>query len=157
MGGGREKKKPKAVREPDPQKIPRVRAEPTSRWGERPSWRIRRLDVGGPFCVSRLERGDLLANNPPSSLGRVLRFLGDLETMTWGQILGPNHHYIPVESLNKDARDRLVALRRDDVDQVVSLRVTGGQRVFGVTHGSVCELLWWDPEHRVAPYKGADN
>lgn len=157
MGGHRERKKPKAARVPEPLKVPRRAGDPLNSRSERPSWRIRRLDVGGPFCVSRLDRNDVLLDGPPAGLGRVLRFLSDLETMTWAQILGPNHHEIPVDRLNKEARDRLVELKRDDVDAVVSLRVIGRQRVVGVLQGPVCEILWWDPNHEVAPYKGADN
>ena len=74
--------------------------------------------------------------------------------MTWGEILGKSgdkHHSIDVHRLSKTAQDRLREIRLDDIDDVISLRVTGQERIFGVRFGSVLRLLWWDPLHEVCP------
>ena len=62
------------------------------------------------------------------------------------------NHTIPVSKICAPARDRLTALRLDDIEEVVSLRLTGPQRVWGYRVGPVFHLLWWDPEHHV--YQG---
>lgn len=43
------------------------------------------------------------------------------------------------------AQARLKELRLDDFEQVVSLRLSGQERVFGIQDRRVLSLLWWDP------------
>ena len=79
--------------------------------------------------------------------------------MTWKDILNaPNarNHFIQVSALGKPARDRVEALGLD-VDELMSLRVSQKQRIFGVMVEEVCQLLFWDPEHQVYPMNIADN
>jgi hypothetical protein len=56
-----------------------------------------------------------------------------------------------VGELCKTARDRLEDLRLEDIDELVSLRLGGAERVWGIRDGNVMLLLWWDPEHAVCP------
>ena len=62
---------------------------------------------------------------------------------------------IPPENLAKRARDRLVKLQLDDEDYLLSIRVHGGVRAWGVriAETSICRLLWWDPKKVVYPTK----
>ena len=39
------------------------------------------------------------------------------------------------------------------LDDVVSLRLSGPERVFGYLDNGVLVLLWWDPLHQVCPSK----
>jgi hypothetical protein len=71
--------------------------------------------------------------------------------MTLGEILGRNNHRVSVEILCKEARDRLSELKLDDVDELLSLRLTGAQRIWGILEHNVVSLLWWDPNHQVCP------
>jgi hypothetical protein len=75
----------------------------------------------------------------------------ELETMTWHSISETGSHFIDVSGLSKPARDRLMEIHQDDVDQLYSLRVTGRLRIFGIRDGGVLRVLWWDPDHQVCP------
>ena len=77
--------------------------------------------------------------------------LRNFETMTLGQILGSKSHMVETSKLSKDARVRLEALNLDDIEALLSLRLTGTQRVWGLLEHNIVILLWWDPEHRVCP------
>jgi hypothetical protein len=63
------------------------------------------------------------------------------------------NHKMDVGLLEKDARDRLVELRLDDLDELWSLRLSAQERVWGVITLNVFSLLWWDPEHTVYEVK----
>lgn len=54
-----------------------------------------------------------------------------------------------VEDLCLDALEE-IGLALDDV---VSLRLSGPERVFGYLDNGVLVLLWWDPIHQVCPSK----
>ena len=73
------------------------------------------------------------------------------ETMTFSDILGRNHHTVPIERLCKEAQNRLTVLGLDDVEELLSLRLTGISRVWGIMEHNIVVLLWWDPEHLVCP------
>jgi hypothetical protein len=110
--------------------------------GQFPLWAFRIVDLGGPWCWSALG-GD--------ALREVLQRMRELESMTWLAIADTGSHAIDVAGLCKRARDRLMEIQQDDVDQVYSLRVTGRRRIFGIRDGGVLRILWWDPEHEVCP------
>ena len=101
--------------------------------------------MAGPFGWNALTVRDAL---------RVRDRLRALESMTWQEILNAPHcpnHPIAIDALKSPARVRLRELRADDVEEVISLHVTGRQRILGLrhTHGTLA-LLWWDPNHSVA-------
>jgi len=84
-------------------------------------------------------------------LDEIRNKLANFESMTWGEILGRNSHLIPVGDICKGARDRLEALKQDDIDELLSLRLSGKQRIWGILEEQALKLLWWDPEHLVCP------
>lgn len=103
------------------------------------------MDHEGPFGWGRMTRQKLLT---------VHQRLANLESMTWHEILimgKKANHAVQVEQMSKAAQNRLLELELDDVDELVSLRVTGKERVWGIRHGGLCNILWWDPEHEVCP------
>jgi len=110
--------------------------------GQFPLWAFRIVDLGGPWCWSALD-GD--------GLREVLQRMKELETMTWHSITETGSHFIDVASLSKPARDRLMEIHQDDVDQLYSLRMAGRPRIFGIRDGGVFRVLWWDPRHEVCP------
>jgi hypothetical protein len=77
----------------------------------------------------------------------------DYERRTWAEIIANSRrdHTVPVDHLVKEARDRLVYLNQDDVDELWRLRFEGEQRIWGIKHGPLFRVLWWDPLHRVCP------
>jgi hypothetical protein len=77
--------------------------------------------------------------------------LQNFESMTWGEILNRQNHEIDISEICPEARKRLSALNLDDYDKLISLRLTGPQRVWGIRNKDILKLLWWDPEHKVYP------
>jgi hypothetical protein len=75
----------------------------------------------------------------------------DFETMAWPEILGRNNHAIPLGDLCYAAQKRLVEIQQDDVDDLISLRLTGTMRVWGIRDRNILKILWWDPNHNVCP------
>jgi hypothetical protein len=39
----------------------------------------------------------------------------------------------------------------DEFEDLVSLRLSARERVWGILAEGVLELLWWDPDHKVCP------
>jgi len=75
--------------------------------------------------------------------------------MTWNEILitnkHQNHSSVSLDKLGKDALDRLRKIKQDDVEALVSLHLSGKERVWGIRQGEVLKVLWWDAEHLVCP------
>ena len=103
------------------------------------------LDLSGPFPWHVLERSKLL---------EIWRKLADFERLTWQQILvdqNYRNHRVYFERLSSQARKRLEELGFDQVESLVSLRLSSRERVWGLLELATLTLLWWDPEHRVCP------
>ncbi len=90
----------------------------------------------------------------------VLKHLGALECLgTWrnvftatsGRKSNTRNHAIPVENLDKKARERLIAMNLDDVDELHSIALDNRLRVFGIMLEGVYHVLWIDPEHSICP------
>ncbi|HEV7503942.1 MAG TPA: hypothetical protein VGS07_03445 [Thermoanaerobaculia bacterium] len=79
--------------------------------------------------------------------------LAHFESMTWTEILvqaKKQNHSIRVEDICSTAQQRLEALGLL-LDDVVSLRLSGRERVYGYLENGVLILLWWDPLHQICP------
>lgn len=113
--------------------------------GERqcPVWQIRLLELDGPFSWHPITRSLLV--------DEILPKLQSFERMTWEEILGRKNHSVRVADLCRDAQKRLEHLRLDDVEELVSLRLDGKERVWGIRRKASMLLLWWDPNHEVCP------
>jgi hypothetical protein len=110
-----------------------------------PAWRVSTLEMAAPFGWHKIEF---------EKLEDVRRKLGNFESMTWNQILvvaNRRNHAVSVDRLCKTAQDRLEEIGQGDVDELVSLRLSGPERVWGIRAGHVLNILWWDPEHAVCP------
>ena len=79
--------------------------------------------------------------------------LSSFESRKWSEILakGEGSHLVKVDKLSKKAKDCLEKMRLDDVEQLLSLRLSGKERVWGILAEGIVNLLWWDPEHQVCP------
>jgi hypothetical protein len=139
------KKQPKVANPPTTEKVPRIAEDPDPR-KRTPVWRFQMLDLDGPFGWRKCHDFEV-----------VMHRLRNFETMKWSEIIGAKSHVIPVDQLGNEAQVRLQELRLDDLDNLVSLRITQASRVFGILDGHCCKLLWWDPEHDVYPMNIADN
>lgn len=138
-------KKPKARIEPSPKKQPKVAYNPTSYNHLRPSWRISKIEMLGPYGWRNIDAETLIYIH-----GKLSNF----ESMTWNDILvknKKNNHSIEIENLSPTAKTRLAEIQLEDIDELVSLRLSGKQRVWGILDQGVLNLLWWDPNHQVCP------
>jgi hypothetical protein len=111
----------------------------------RPAWRIARMEMREPFGWHELGK---------EKLEYIRQKLRQFENSTWNEILligKKQSHSIAVSDLSKEAQQRLTELRIEDVDEVISLHLSGKERVFGVRQDIALALLWWDPEHEVCP------
>jgi len=87
------------------------------------------------------------------TLEEVRRRLVNFESMTWTEILvraRKQNHSVRIEKLCADAR-REAAKIVPDVEELISLHVTGIKRVWGVLREGVLQIIWWDPYHLVCP------
>ena len=74
--------------------------------------------------------------------------------MTWSDILvraKNQDHAVRVQQLCSQARKRLAQMGLDEFENLVSLRLSARERVWGILAEGVLELLWWDPDHKVCP------
>lgn len=113
-------------------------------WAEaRPSWRVKTLQMRDPFGWHRVK---------PRKQQEILKKLGELETMTWSEILitaKKRNHSICVDDLCREAQENLRSMGIGHVKEVVSLRLSGEERVWGHLDGQILNLLWWDHKHSV--------
>lgn len=94
----------------------------------------------------------------PADFVRVRDALCAFERMTWAQIRAKKScHFTSPDAICSDAMQRLVAMKLDDTDTLMQLRLGAKIRVFGMMEGSTFNLLWWDPEHSVWPTQPANT
>ena len=139
------KKHPTWSIDPGDHKAPRIGHDPNSFLDYNPSWRFAKAEVCEPFGWHKLD---------PETLHEVRKKLSNFETMTWSEILivaKKRNHTISVDNLCRTARKRLQETGQSDLGQVVSLHLTGTQRVWGRLSEGVFHLLWWDPYHQICP------
>lgn len=96
-------------------KIPR--SESFTPYDMNPVWAFRIIDLGGPWCWSRMGEAEIFA---------VLDRLWHFESMTWKEIENQTgSHRVDSWRIGKEARDRLVEIRQDDAETLFSLRIDG--------------------------------
>ncbi|WP_157602430.1 hypothetical protein [Sphingomonas sp. PR090111-T3T-6A] len=134
-------KKAKFGATPQPEKKARHQ-DPTLDDGHPLAWRFSGADRGGPFAWTIAE---------DDKFRQVVEKLYEFEGKNWSEITASGSHAIPVARLCKEAQDRLVDIERDDLDELMSLRLTGPNRVWCVRTGHIMRVFWWDADHKVYP------
>ena len=110
-----------------------------------PSWQISLLQMVHPWGWHDIEK---------TKTEEIKTKLAEFEKKTWNTILVDErhrNHRIPKNKLSDGAQQRLAEVGQDDVDYLVSLRLSGKERVFGILNMGVLRLLWWDPDHQICP------
>jgi len=107
------------------------------------SWHIRIIDKDGTWGWEQIN-GLTLRDD-------ILSKMSNFETMEWSEILNRNNHAVPISEICPEAQKRLVRLQQDDVDEIISLHLTGKKRVWGIRDQNILKILWWDPHHTVCP------
>src|SRR5437763_1834862 len=138
--GGRPKV-PKHRQNPAPAKIPK--AKDPEIHGLPLAWRFSACDKGGPFSWMALDHGH--------PFKEVMERLHEFETKTWEEIIRTGSHPIEVYKCEKPAKDRLADIQQDDIDQLMSFRISGKKRVWCIPDRNIMKVLWWDPDHQICP------
>jgi len=60
-------------------------------------------------------------------------------------------HLVSVDKLSPEAQKRLNELNLGDTERLYRLKFTGKLRIWGILHGHIFKILWFDPEHTVCP------
>ncbi len=118
-----------------------VRMQAQQRPGK-PCWRFSSVDLDGPFRWPKGKQQET----------EIVEKLHGFDSMTWPEIQGSSHHFLSPSSLSKMAKDRLCELDLEqEIDQLFSFHLQGRPRLIVIRHQDVAELLWYDPNHQVAP------
>ena len=120
----------------------RFGGNPDTVYQHKPSWTFTQSDKSGKWAFSQENIGEEFWN-------LIFPFFQSIGTQTWNEILigsKKQHHTIDVESLNKCAKDRLAELHIE-CDEVISLRLGGKTRIYGIWQLSTCSILWYDCDH----------
>jgi len=138
-------KKVKGVPSPTISKKPRTEnfPSPESSLENFPAWHLDLIDLEGPWGWQNVTREVLFSE--------ILPKIKNFERRFWTEILNKQNHEVPVTEICKEAQKRLKHINCDDIEKLVSLRLTGTQRIWGLRYNNVFKILWWDPEHKVYP------
>ena len=140
-------KKPKTKGGYIPEKNKTPRSVISTSNDEKPSWRFAMLQLIDPFGWHQIDKDKLV---------EIHSKLSELEGLTWNEILIIRKHYnhtIYKSQICKEAQECLEELGQDDIDELISLRLSGPERVWGIRDKGTFRLLWWDPNHLVYPYE----
>ena len=137
-------KKPAAGERVRTKKQPHIEAEPSYNQHVL-SWHVSLMETVDPFGWHAVDRDKAV---------QILQKLGNFETQTWNNLIiegKKNNHSVLIEDLCKAARDRLTQLNQDDIEALVSLHLSGKERIWGIRDKYIFKILWWDPDHQVCP------
>ena len=81
---------------------------------------------------------------------RIREKLAAFETMPFRDIIHGGSHDVETWRLSPEAKKRMQEIQVEQ-DSLMSLRICGKERVWGIRDGNVVHLLWWDREHTVCP------
>jgi hypothetical protein len=138
-------KKPKSKPIPNSSKDPKFSTDPDSDYNRNPNWRISQIELTDPYGWHILDAKTVMY---------IKEKLSSFETMTWREILldsKKQNHSVSINVLSPNAKRRLVEIGQDDIDELISLRLSGKERIWGILDRGTLNLLWWDPEHLVCP------
>ena len=144
---GKRKKKPKTDKHHKNLALEKKTPQPVqiSSNTQKPSWRFTLLELVDPFGWHELNASKLI---------EIHEKLCGFEQRTWDEILvksKKHNHSVLKDKLGKEARDRLDKIQQDDIDELIALRLSSKERVWGIRDNAVLRLLWWHPKHQVCP------
>jgi hypothetical protein len=128
---------------------PRIKSDPESYLKQTPVWRFSDFDWESPWghecCVAHVANLRV----------HIEEHLASFETMTWAEILmaaggrkwGNNSHPIARDKFKKEVQRRLDE-KRIFADELFSLRLDAGTRVYGVREINCLRIVFFDPHHK---------
>jgi hypothetical protein len=106
------------------------------------SWRFSRTDLAGPFKCNDLSFGEFQ---------QLWQRLKAFESKNLAEIIDTGSHPIPIPDFSKEARDRLMEIGLDDLEELWSFRIDSTCRLYCFKEDNIFALLWWDTKHRACP------
>lgn len=139
------RKKPK--QKGKPKKIKKAKSAPIVSIENREFvWNVSKIDKDGQWGWNKVDCSYFFTE--------IWEKMRNFEKKKWSEILGGDHHWnhkVSVSKIEKEAQKRLKELRYDDQEELVSLRLTGKQRLWAIEIEGKAFLLWWDPNHEICP------
>ena len=146
MGRKKKPKKPTHKKFPKINKVPRGIEKVKQIGEEYISWHLRILDRNGDWSWEGIDEKTIWKD--------IHSKLSEFERKTWNEILIKDryrNHLVLISKICPQAQERLRKIKQDDIDELVSLRLTGQKRVWGIRAENVLKILWWDSDHTVCP------
>jgi hypothetical protein len=128
------------------EKRPRFEYDGASFYKQRPAWRVAILEMVDAYSWHEIGA---------TKIADIRSKLANFESMTWSQILQDakkHNHLVPVTSIIPKAQKRLLEIDQQ-VDDLVSLHLSGQERIWGILEDYILRVLWWDPFHEICPSK----
>ena len=100
-------------------------------------WDVSKIDKDGQWGWNKVNCSNFFAE--------IWEKMRNFEKKKWSEILGRDHHLnhkVSVSKIEKEAQKRLKELRYDDQEELVSLRLTGKQRLWAIEIEGKAFLLW---------------
>lgn len=110
-------------------------------------FRFNRVDLEGPWCLSKITREDHVA---------LIKFMAATEAKTVAEVFDGHvgkDEDVAAGSPNADAMARARQIYPEESERMASLHVSGKHRVWGLRHDPEFAVIWWDPEHEIWPTK----
>jgi hypothetical protein len=137
-------KRPAQKIELTPEKRPKTAFSRNQIEGRPLAWRFSHADKEGKWAWSGW-------NAKPAEFLAVLERLHSYESLNWTEIIATGSHPIALGKLTPEAVKRLQTKKLDDIDEIMSFRINGEERVFCIRHENIMNILWYDPNHEVCP------
>lgn len=100
------------------------------------------MDLDGPWGWNLFDS---------TNMQEVFQKIFESQKLSWQELRNNGSHFVDMEDLCPQAQKRLINIKKEDLDQLFSLRLTGRKRIWGIKEGNIFWLLWWDPSHEVSP------
>ncbi len=136
------KKRPRRKDNPKKRQTP-VSPPVTSTQNKKLVWIVSRIDNSSKWGWHKI--------TCPDFLRKIWKKMHNFETMEWVDILGTDHHAIPISNIIRPAQKRLEELGHDDEETLVSFHIMGRERIWAIRSEEKVFLLWWDPNHEICP------
>ena len=117
---------------PKIKKEPRVNKVPINSARSKPVWLFGLIDLEGEWGWKNVKKDCLLLE--------ILPKIKQFEGMYWSEILGGKSHYIDISRILRTARTRLKELQIEDIDSLVSLRLSSTERLWGLKINNIFKI-----------------
>ena len=87
----------------------------------------------------------------------ILPFSNSCEQKKWYELeserAGSDHRHkiYPIAAICKEAKDRLLEIKLDDMEDIFRFRLGNKPRLYGFIIQHIFFVVWWDGDHRICP------